>query len=156
MSYKLYYGNVLDTKCRIIGHGVNCKGVFGSGVAKSIADVYPEVRKKYLLRYNRGGWKLGEVQIVEIPASNMWFVNMATQESYGREPNKVYVDYPSVGICLNKLLSFAEGNGLDCVAIPKIGCGLAGGDWKIVEKIIQECVQGRKIDLEVWEYNASL
>lgn len=35
------------------------------------------------------------------------------------------------------------------LAIPKIGCGLAGGNWNIVEKIINE-VTGDKLDVYVY------
>jgi hypothetical protein len=31
------------------------------------------------------------------------------------------------------------------VGIPFIGCGLAGGDWRIVEKIINEIFKNRTI-----------
>ena len=35
------------------------------------------------------------------------------------------------------------------IAIPKIGCGLAGGDWNIVEQLINDTVGD---DLEIWVY----
>ena len=36
-------GNLLDKQWDIFCHQVNCKGVMGSGIAKQIAEKYPEV-----------------------------------------------------------------------------------------------------------------
>lgn len=41
-------------------------------------------------------------------------------------------------------------NGVEEVAIPKIGCGLAGGDWEVVSRIIDEAT-GDDLDVYVYE-----
>ncbi len=39
------------------------------------------------------------------------------------------------------------------IGIPKIGCGLAGGDWKVVEQIIKEHLSEH--DLTIVEYSTT-
>jgi O-acetyl-ADP-ribose deacetylase (regulator of RNase III) len=51
--------------------------------------------------------------------------------------------------CFKSLVSGLSGEKENIVAIPKIGCGLAGGDWNIVEQLINDTVGD---DLEIWVY----
>lgn len=142
----LKQGNLFDTECKIIAHGVNCKGGFGSGVAGQIARLFPFVKEEYFRKFQVEGWKLGDVQFVV--CGDKIIANCATQFNYGR--TGVYVDYDAIGNCLNKVFDFAHGCQAG-VAIPWIGCGLAGGNRGLVSTIIQQVQQERKIYLEVWE-----
>jgi O-acetyl-ADP-ribose deacetylase (regulator of RNase III) len=67
---------------------------------------------------------------------------MMTQEHYGRTGQK-YVDYDAVQTCFQRLRRIMKEG--DSVAIPKIGAGLGGGDWKIIEKIIEEEMEGVQV-----------
>lgn len=151
-------GNLFDTKCRLIAHGVNCMGGFGSGVAGQIARLYPFVREEYLRKFKEDGWKLGDVQFVDLlngvdHEAYQWrefttIANCATQFSYGRSGK--HVNYAALGVCLDKLMLYAKDNNVS-LAIPKIGCGLGGGDWRDVSSIIEEREALYEINLEVWE-----
>lgn len=128
-------GNLFETDAQIIAHGCNCKGGFGSGVAGQIARLYPHVRKAYLDKFKNSGWTLGEVQFVYIHYNDDRFIaNMATQENYGR--SGVYVDYQAIETCFRTVFRFAFTNSYK-VAIPKVGAGLAGGQWSVIEGIIR-------------------
>jgi O-acetyl-ADP-ribose deacetylase (regulator of RNase III) len=140
-------GDILETDSDVIAHGVNCKGVFGAGLAKEIRDKWPEVYNNYMDKFLRLGWRLGEIQI-NYP-ENKIVVNMATQENYGRDPKKVYVDYSAVAVCLDKLFKYCKEHSLSC-AIPKIGCGLANGDWKTVGHIIAKTHKENRISLNIY------
>jgi O-acetyl-ADP-ribose deacetylase (regulator of RNase III) len=37
------------------------------------------------------------------------------------------------------------------IGLPLIGAGLAGGDWTIIEKIIEEELEGEDVTVVVWE-----
>jgi O-acetyl-ADP-ribose deacetylase (regulator of RNase III) len=141
------HGDILETDSDVIAHGVNCKGVFGAGLAKEIRDKWPEVYNNYMDKFLRLGWRLGEIQI-NYP-ENKIVVNMATQENYGRDPKKVYVDYSAVAVCLDKLFKYCKEHSLSC-AIPKIGCGLANGDWKTVGHIIAKTHKENRISLNIY------
>jgi hypothetical protein len=73
--------------------------------------------------------------------------NMATHDTYGK--TGVHVDYDAVRLCFEQVLDFcvAGGHGL---AIPKVGCGLAGGEWDKVEEILRDCLATRNVEVDVY------
>jgi O-acetyl-ADP-ribose deacetylase (regulator of RNase III) len=143
---KYVKGDLFLAPQTIIAHGCNCKGGFGSGVAKTMSQKHPEARSQYLRKFNSVGWKLGDIQYVK--SNGKVIANCATQYDYGSpKGGAVYVDYDSIKTCMEKLKKVCVENKLS-VAIPKIGAGLAGGDWDIIEKIINEVF----FDLDIYVY----
>lgn len=136
MSIKYIHGNLFDSQCNIIAHGCNCKGGFGSGLAGQIAKKWPRVREAYLEHHNIFGWKLGDVQLVfcNDDFSFPIIANVATQEKYGYD-GKLYADYEAIENGLFQVFEYAK-NKKYSIALPRIGCGLAGGDWDVVKEII--------------------
>lgn len=130
----------------IIAHGCNCLGGFGSGVAKIMAEKHPKSRFEYINKFQNKGWKLGEVQFVK--SNGKVIANCATQYNYGSpKGGKVYVDYDAIKEVMEKLKKVCLEHNLT-VAIPKIGAGLAGGDWNKIESIINSVFS----DLEITVY----
>jgi len=128
-------GDVLDSEEPLVAHGCNCSGGFGSGFAKAVATRYPHVREGYLHRFNTRGWQLGEVQLIAIgDGSGRIIANCATQQRYGKPTDGPFVSYPAIRqVVRNLCQSWPNG-----FAIPKIGAGLAGGNWDIISEIINE------------------
>lgn len=138
-------GDVLKSGCTFVAHGVNCQGGFGSGVAGQIKATYPNVAQAYLRKFNRNGWKLGEIQVVPTPKGPT-IINCATQDSYGMS-DAVHADYKAIRTVMTKLYRLIKGTD-STLAMPKIGAGLAGGNWKTIEKIINDCFP----DITVYVY----
>ena len=131
-------GNVLDCNCKYIVHQVNCKGIMGSGLALQVRNRYPNVYEEYIKMCRKRNL-LGEIQIVPIDNERN-IVNMFTQENIGR--NRRQTDYKAMLQAFNKLFNIATGNNGGDIAIPKLlGCGLAGGNWETVLRIIQKAGQ---------------
>lgn len=143
MSIIYRKGNLLNAfdegEIDIIAHGVNCSGGFGSGIAGQIAKRFPEVKRQYLFKYNTKGWYLGQIQLVYL--NNKIIVNCATQKYYGKYPesqlNGMYCSYEAIRECMHQLKTIIKDSDLR-IGIPKIGAGLAGGDWNEIEKVINE------------------
>lgn len=153
MPIKIIKGDLLDTKADLIAHGVNSKGKFASGVAGAIAKKWPIVKKEYLYKYKSVKWYLGEVQIVCANSYDSHYplvANMCTQENYGND-GKLYLSYSALQSCLNSVLSYAQANDLT-VAMPKVGAGLAGGDWfKIYDILYELSLKYDSVAIEVYE-----
>lgn len=60
------------------------------------------------------------------------------------------VNYESIRMGLRKLVSLMNGTEF-IVQMPKMGCGLAGGNWEIIEKIIVEELSVNNIQVYVYE-----
>lgn len=122
-----------------IAHGVNCQGGFGSGIAGQIAKIYPEVKESYLRQFDFG-WGLGQVDGVKTDSGKYVF-NCATQFEYGYDGKK-YVNYGAVYECLKYVRNFCKNRDIKVLGLPRIGCGLAGGDWNVVKALIEEIFDG--------------
>lgn len=121
-------------------HQVNCQGVMGSGVAKSIRAEYPKVYKAYkrLCETKDTSELLGNAQFVDV-GFNTVVVNLFGQLNYGR--NGLYTDYKALKRALKEikyvLTYVSDYIFYDEMAFPyMIGCGLGGGNWNIVQSLI--------------------
>lgn len=134
MKIEYIKGDIFETEHKYILHGCNAQGVMGAGVAKAIKQTYPFAYETYRKSYENDGLELGQVQIVK--CRNRTIINAITQKNYGRDGLR-YVSYDAISNCFAALEEILYG---ETIAMPKIGAGLAGGNWNIIEAIIEaEC-----------------
>jgi len=130
-------GNLLDCEEPYIMHGCNAQGVMQSGVAKAIRDRWSEAYQRYYKVYNDQGGRLYLGQIIIAHGSDKMIINAITQRMYGRDRTRRYISYAALRLCcetVNKQCAPFTA----AIALPRIGCGLANGEWSVVEKIIEE------------------
>lgn len=127
-------GNLLEIESGIICHQVNCKGVMGAGLARSLKAKYPVCFESYSRYCREGQFKLGMVQFCRV-SPQLFVCNMAGQDGYGI--TKCQTDYNALEVCLGKLYAKSIELGLTPYLPYNMGCGLAGGDWSIVSKLIE-------------------
>lgn len=138
-------GDLLTSDCNVIAHGCNCFHTMGSGIARQIASFAPKalIADKQTLYGDKT--KLGCLTYAYSgpsgdPNNIKCVVNLYTQYKFGTD--KINVDYNAVATAMINLRQFiqteeqARARHLK-VGIPRIGCGLAGGDWKIVKPLIE-------------------
>lgn len=144
-------GNILDTTCDILVHQVNGLGVMGAGLAKQIAERYPHVERAYKRFVQTDGATPEELlgACLLAPASDhLTIANVFGQARIGRQ--KRQTDYKALENALIAVTAraYAESK---TVAIPhKLGCGLAGGDWDVVEPMIERIFEG--VDVTIYHY----
>lgn len=135
---KIVEGNILDAHEDVTCHQVNCMGIMGSGLAKQIRNKYPEVFIEYYAyckRHEILEQMMGVAQHVKCYDGKI-IANLFGQFRYGTD--RQYTDYAALECALRNMKQYAQSNQLS-IAIPyQIGCGLAGGNWDIVNKIIEE------------------
>ena len=129
-------GDLLECSEQVIVHGCNAQGVMGSGVAKVIKEKYPEAYNTYRSVYDTKGLDLGKVIICDTGTKVIF--NAITQEFYGRTVNRRYANYSAIEKAFRMINSTCRLARITHIALPKIGTGLANGDWSIIEKIIEE------------------
>jgi O-acetyl-ADP-ribose deacetylase (regulator of RNase III) len=149
-------GDILSVEKGIIVHGCNARGVMGSGLAKQVKEKWPEcfeVYKNHLLFEAHAGHScLGQV-VPKMINENLIIANAITQEDYGREPGKVYVNYAAVGRCFTNIARVANDLQLP-VHYPMIGAGLAGGSWELIEQQIDRAFEPYpEVDRFLWIYD---
>jgi O-acetyl-ADP-ribose deacetylase (regulator of RNase III) len=133
-------GNVVDAFINGEGdfliHGCNCRGIMGSGVAKEIKRRIPEAFSAYHhVCHNsnlQGSELLGTNVVVPFGFTTRCVVNMFTQNFYGTDER--HFNYGAFAKCLNVQFSMKFDQK---IVMPKVGAGLGGGDWQIIEEIIR-------------------
>jgi hypothetical protein len=129
----------------IIVQQVNCRGVMGAGLAKHVARKWPAVvlyYSEFCKKHGKGEDLLGKIQVTHI-TDTLEVCNVFSQLDFGRE-QKLYTNYEKMHEGLEALQVYLKkrkektGKDLQVYFPLKFGCGLAGGDWKFVRKLIGE------------------
>jgi len=122
-----------DGEFDLIVHGCNCFCEMGAGIAKGIKREFPEayLADKSTTKGDRK--KFGTCSFAEVEGRNLIVVNAYTQFDFrGRG---VKVDYNAVRSCMGWIKLNFPGKR---IGIPKIGAGLARGDWDTIARIIED------------------
>lgn len=145
---KVNYGDLLSVTNGIIIHGVNAQGVFGSGVALAIQKKYPKAYEEYKADYRFFNLVLGYNSKQWIRDNDFCIISAVTQKYYGRD-GKRYVNYVAIAECFKEAVDYAKDYKLP-LHFPKIGAGLGGGDWSIIEQIINDADPYDKVKKNLW------
>lgn len=142
-------GNLIDLAeagyFDVIVHGCNCFHTMGAGIAKEISTRYPqalEADRTLTVKSDKsklGGYTYTSVTLPK--GHNFTIINAYTQYHYGR-PKKGYqvlADYEAIDNVFRKI---AKNYRFMRIGYPKIGAGLAGGDWDTIEFIINKALKG--------------
>lgn len=132
----------------VIIHGCNCFHTMGAGIAQSIRREFPEAYHADLRTPKGSRSKLGTIGFVEIVRNghSLIVVNGYTQFDYrGRG---VKVDYRAVQSVMSAVRQSFTGKR---IGYPKIGAGLARGDWDRISRIIDEELAGEDHTLVVYQ-----
>lgn len=130
-------------------HGCNCQNVMGAGIAKAIADRYPEAKKaddKLHSEFNERGWPsnnmLGLCSVAYLPRTRTsGIINLYTQEFPGRIPldeKELFLDNLFIGLrsVFSDLITLENVK----IGLPLIGCGIAGMDFVDVYRVIRHAL----------------
>jgi O-acetyl-ADP-ribose deacetylase (regulator of RNase III) len=120
----------------VIAHGCNCMCEMGAGIAKGIKAKFPAAFEADRATAKGERAKLGTCTSAACPSAaggEVVVVNAYTQYDY--RGAGVKVDYDAVRSCM-KWIAAHHRDGR--IGLPKIGAGLAGGDWDTIARIIDE------------------
>ena len=123
----------------VIIHGCNCRCTMGAGIAKMIKDVFPEAYEADLKTNKGSKEKLGTISYATVLRNEheITVVNGYTQYDY-KGPG-VLADYEAIRSVMRRVKDRFSGKK---IGYPKIGAGLAGGDWGVISEIIDQELQG--------------
>jgi O-acetyl-ADP-ribose deacetylase (regulator of RNase III) len=128
----------------VIAHSCNCFNTMGSGIAGRIAKELPEAMLADKKTKRGDASKLGTILPVEIERNSIKFIVVNAYGQYNYGTNKVNADYNAIRKCFMEVKKQFSGKR---IGICKLGAGLAGGDWTIISKIIEEEMVGEDLTL---------
>lgn len=131
----------LDGKFDVIIHGCNCFCAMGAGIARQIRQTFPKAYEADRETKSGDVYKLGKYSwaLINIKDAPLVVVNGYTQ--FHHTGKGVLADYKAVEILFTRLKTDFPGKRF---GYPKIGAGLAGGDWEIIRKIIDRALTGEE------------
>lgn len=123
----------------VIIHGCNCHCTMGAGIAKSIRLNFPEAFAADCATPKGDRSKLGTISHATVRRKNhtITIVNGYTQFNW--RGSGVLVDYDAVRNVMHLVRSHFTGKR---IGYPKIGAGLAKGDWSQIQMIIDAELDG--------------
>ena len=148
MPIEVLKGDLLEKidEFNVIVHGCNCFCVMGAGIALQIKKKFPQAYMADLDTIAGDKSKLGTY--TKAMHNQTTIINAYTQYS---TTNEVNVDYNAIREVFTKLNKHYSGS---LVGIPKIGAGLAGGDWDKIYDIISEVTPDLYIKVIEYESNS--
>lgn len=124
-------GNIFNSNAQVVTNAVNCVGVMGKGIALQFKSKFPamflDYQKKCESKEVRLGvpylWSDAEVQILNFPTKGHW-----------REDSNL----SDIELGLKFLAEHYEQLEINSIALPQLGCGNGGLNWKVVKNLINK------------------
>ena len=137
---KVIEKDILTVDRGVIFHQVNCVGVMGGGIARSIALKWPNVEAAYKNKCERTSGKLlGRSFVYGVTIDPPLFIaNIFGQDSVSRTSRQT--NYEATVEAFERLKQSQIVNPINSLPLYfpyQMGCGLGGGNWKIYSAIIE-------------------
>lgn len=140
---KYIKGDVLNCEATLVAHQVNVFGVMGGGIAAAIWPMLTSESQSAYVEKCRHDAKLplaewmGSIQIMDTRREGLEICNLFTQ--FPAPVDGTLTAYGYLRQALDLLRVYAVLNDYDVVGVPaRIGCGIAGGNWDKVQRIIHD------------------
>ena len=142
-------GDVLSAPERplLIAHVVNDEGRWGAGFSGQVGRRWPDAERSYK-SWAAGSlgapiFGLGCTAVYEVERGSVWVAHLCAQRGVGRDRKRL--EESALERCLIQLRLTVSGCLPDAILVmPRIGCGLAGGDWSVVEPLVRTALEGRR------------
>lgn len=154
---KITEGDLLKADVEALVNTVNCVGVMGRGIALQFKLKYPENFKHYAKACKRGELRPGKLFIFDRgrllktggapPDGPRFIINFPTKRHW-REKSRL--SYIRDGMAA--LVDEVHARGIRSIAIPPLGCGNGGLDWKEVRTIIESAMEEGAPNVKVLLY----
>jgi O-acetyl-ADP-ribose deacetylase (regulator of RNase III) len=138
---------------KIIVHCANDIGAWGAGFVIALSRRWPQPEAEYR-RWagEQFALPLGAVQYVGVSVG-LTVANLIGQCGVQGYSSRPPIRYGAIGDGLANLGRRARLTG-ESIHMPRIGCGLAGGSWDMIEPIISETLCARDIPVYVYDLPA--
>ncbi|MFF3662371.1 macro domain-containing protein [Streptomyces olivochromogenes] len=138
---------------KLIAHVCNDIGGWGKGFVLALSRRWPEPEAAYRAWHRdraHNDFGLGAAQFVQVE-KYVWVANLIGQRGIRTGSKGVPVRYEAIDTGLAHLATKAAE--LDAsVHMPRIGCGLAGGNWSRVEPLIVRRLVERGVAVTVYDH----
>lgn len=142
--FRALIGDLFESQAQTLVNTVNCVGVMGKGVALGFKKRWPAMFEDYRSRCAAKQVRLGEpylyrdalgISIINFPTKNHW-----------RSPSRL----TDIERGLDYLVAHAAEWNIQSLALPPLGCGNGGLEWKEVGPLIYRKLHDTSFDVELY------
>jgi len=146
----------------VIAHVCNSLGGWGRGFVLSLSDRWAAPEAAYR-RWHRDRvcskdgvgyvpFALGQIQVVPV-GGGLVVCNMVAQAGYTRRESEPSIRYDCLEQCLNSVERMVAASGIPySVHMPRIGCGLGGSNWGMIEPIVERSLTDKGVPTYVYDF----
>lgn len=137
------FGDIFDSECEAIVNPVNCVGVMGKGLAKQFKEKFPENFQRYKQCCDSKQLTIG--RCLTVSEAGKLIINFPTKDHYKYPSQEAYIEQG-----LDALVRHISHFKIKSIAIPPLGCGLGGLDYRVVKNMIINGLKSLDIQLELY------
>jgi len=130
-------GNLIETDAEALVNTVNCEGYLGKGIALQFKKAFPENAKAYERACRAGQVQPGRMFI--FPTGSMvnpkYVINFPTKRHW-RGKSRIEDIEAGLGALVEEVRRLR----IASIAVPPLGCGLGGLDWREVKPMIERAL----------------
>lgn len=137
-------GDLFTSDAPVLGHGINCRGAMRAGIALQFSSRYPDMYEVYKEECKKDSIRPGKTWFW-VPSEGPTIANIASQYRPGASAR---YDWAVSGI--GEVVEYCKTMGYEKFAIPRIGAGIGGLDWEVMNNKLQRHFGHDKVVIEVW------
>ncbi len=147
MMINVKIGDIFKTEKTVIVNPINCVGVMGKGLAKIFKDKYPDMASDYFDKCKKGQVQIGKPYLYESVSifKKQAILNFPTKEHWRSMSQLSFINDG-----IDFLIEHYKEWGISSIAIPPLGCGNGGLDWKDVGRLLYKKLRNLDLDVELY------
>lgn len=142
--------NLLKSEAEALVNTVNLMGIMGKGIALQFKEYFPLNYKLYEKACKKGELKIGKMFITETGqiTNPKYIINFPTKTDWRSNTKLEYIEEG-----LDDLIKVVMDKNIKSIAVPPLGCGNGGLDWKDVRPLMEKKLSliSDKVSIEIYE-----
>ncbi len=137
-------GDLFSSQAQTLVNTVNCVGVMGKGIALQFKERFPEMFADYQARCARGEVQLGKPYLFK-RLLTPWVLNFPTKDHW-----RSVSQLTDIVRGLEHLAENYRPWGITSLAVPPLGCGYGGLEWRVVGPTMYRYLSSLDIPIELY------
>jgi len=137
-------GDLFESSAQTLTNTVNTVGVMGKGIALQFKRRFPDMYNDYVMRCEQGQVVLGRPYLFK-PLIAPWILNFPTKEHW-RSLSRLDAIRDGLDYLAEHHLEW----GIESLAVPPLGCGEGGLEWRIVGPTLYRGLSRLAIPVELY------
>jgi O-acetyl-ADP-ribose deacetylase (regulator of RNase III) len=141
-------GNILDSSAEALVNTVNTVGLMEKGIALQFKQTFLRNYILYKEACLKGKLQTGHLLVVkdnDLLLGDRLIINFPTKTHWKLPSKQEYIESGLIA-----LVAYLKENPVKSLALPALGCGNGGLDWRIVKPMIANRLS--QLDMAIWVY----